>query len=325
MQRAHHQRATRIGRRHLPVVVLTVAAIVMAGCSAAEPAAEPSIRDTITSDDSDSEDNDGSVLQATVADDQGTTDEPDDQDGDGSTTTTDNGSSTTETSTTSPTDPGVCDTSAATEIRFETGGTSATISAAVSAGQQDHYELEVGDGQIMTIRVTSGDDSARAKVRAPTTASWSNDFSERVIAPTRAGFYEICVLAGQAGADYELFVAVINDTTPDRVDASWCGSTVNDRGSIQFDIGAFGSTIDGGVLRDERDLYTIEASAGQDITLFLTSLEANAVFDLRSPSGELLIDEVSDFRIPLPEDGVYQICVGSVRGNSSYTLSVDIT
>jgi hypothetical protein len=315
MERAHHLRAGVTARRRLPIVAIAALAVVIVGCSADEPAAEPSVRDTINSD---SPDNDGSILQATVAD--GSTE--DDAATEGS--TPDAGPSSSTTAATSPDAGSACDGDGANEIRFEPGGTSTTITAAVSSGQQDHYELEVGDGQIMTIRVTSGDDSARAKVRAPTTGNWSNEFSERIIAPTRAGFYEICVIAGQAGADYELFVAVINDTTPDRIDASWCGSTVNDRGSIRFDIGAFGSTIDGGVVRDERDLYTIEASAGQDIDLFLVSLEDNALFDLRAPSGEMLVTETSDFRIPLPEDGIYQICIGSQRGNASYTLDVGI-
>lgn len=322
MERAHHLRAGIAARRHLPIAAVVALALLIVGCSADEPAAEPSVRDTITSD---STDNDGSILQATVADDSTGDDADTDTTGDDADgTTPDTGPPSSTTEVTSPDAGGACDGDGASEIRFERGGTSTTITAAVSGGQQDHYDLEVGDGQIMTIRVTSGDDSARAKVRAPTTGNWSNDFSERIIAPTRAGFYEICVIAGQAGADYELFVAVINDTTPDRVDAAWCGSTVNDRGSIRFDTGAFGSTIDGGVLRDERDLYTIEASAGQDIDLFLASLEDNAVFDLRSPSGVLLDAEVFATGGELPEDGIYQICIGSQRGNATYTIFVSI-
>lgn len=322
MERAHHLRVGRAARRRLTIAVLAALAVVGASCSAdAEPAAEPSIRDTITNDGSD---NDGSILQATVDgnpdDTEGAADEGDGADG--TTPATDPPSS--ETEVTGPDLVGTCDADEATEITFEPGGTSAAINAAASSDQQDRYELEVGDGQIMTVLVTSEDRSARARVRAPNTANWSNDFSERVIAPTRAGFYEICVIAGRDGADYELFVSVIDDTTPNRIEASWCGSTVNDRGAIQFDIGAFGSAVEGGVLRDERDLYTIEASAGQGTNLALVSLEDNAVFDLRSPSGDLLDTEAFSVGGILPEDGVYQICVGSLRGNASYTLYVSI-
>ena len=40
--------------------------------------------------------------------------------------------------------------------------------------------------------------------------------------------------------------------------------------------------------------------------------------------GEIIVDGVSDYRIPLPESGDYLICVGSIRGNASYTLTVTI-
>ncbi len=285
--------------------VIAIAVTVLAtGCGADDPTAEPGLGDTVAP----ARGGDGSVLQATVAE-GADGDGGDDGEGDGDATTT-------------GTDH--CGSAEPTEIRFQRGATSATVDAAASAGQRDRYSVEVGSGQIMTVAVESSDATARATIRAPTTDRPSTEFVERTIVPTRAGRYEICVIAGPGGADYELLVSVVDDDSPVRADAAWCGDTVNDRGPIRFDRGAFADTVDGGIVLGERDLYTIEAAAGQNIDLFLVSVEDNTVFDLRAPSGELLVDGVSDFRIPLPEDGVYQICIGSVRGNASYELTVSI-
>ncbi len=226
------------------------------------------------------------------------------------------------TETTAPS--GFCPGAQPTAIRFQTGGTSATIDTPASAGQIDLYTLDVGDDQIISVSLESDDPAAEVELADPGDDDGSDPFREMVVSPSRAGTYRICVAAGPDGADYRLIVRVVTDNSPTRIDAPWCGDTVNDRGPIRFAAGAFSASVEQGVIRGERDLYSIEAAAGQDIDLFLISLEDNAVFDLRSPSGELLIDEVSDFRIPLPEDGVYLICVGSTRGNASYVLDVAI-
>ncbi len=254
------------------------------------------------------------TLQATIGD--GGDDNGDDTagDGDGDGLASSDGTAT---------PPGFCDEAAPTEIRFQPGGTSAVVDNPASADQQDLFRLAVGDDQILTVVLDSTDGDARATLVTPA-GTESDAFTDRVVAPTDAGSYAICVAAGPTGADYRLTITVIDDNTPTRVDAPWCGDTVNDRGAIRFAAGGFSGTVDGAVLAAERDRYTIEAAAGQDIDLLLVSAEANAVFDLRSPSGEILIDEVADFRIPLPEDGVYEICVGSSRGNATYVLDVSI-
>jgi len=334
MERAHHRTALRrFGRRRsVAVAVLAAIALLLASCSSDDSTAEPSVSDTVTG----GTDSDGSILQATTAD--GGTDDAGDADdgtddgqdgnstGDGKTEGA-SGADDTPGSTSRPDagGNGFCGSGQPRAIQFDRGASSATIDITASGEERSLYTLEVGAGQIMTVRVDSTDATATAILRAPTTDLPSTGFTERTIVPTREGIYEICIAAGETGADTQLFVSVIDDNTPVRVDESWCGSTVNDRGEIRFDPGMFGTSLEGAVLRDERDVYTIEAGAGQDIDLVLTSLEDNAVFDLRSPSGETLIAGVSDFRIPLPEDGDYLICVGSVRGNASYTLDIAIT
>jgi len=332
MERAHHRTALgrSSNRRAVAGAALAAITLLLASCSTDDPSAEPGVRDTVTG----GTDSNGSILQATTADggtggDQAGDDQADEGQaggttGDGKTDSSD-GSTTSTTGSSSAAGRGFCGSDRPTPIQFDRGTSSAIIDIAASGDQTFLYTLEVGAGQIMTVQVESADATATASLRAPTTDLPSTGFTERTINPTREGLYEVCVTAGPTGTDAQLLVSVIDDNTPVRADASWCGSTVNDRGEIRFDPGTFGTSIEGGVLRDERDVYVIEAGAGQFIELFLASLEDNAVFDLRSPSGETLIAEVSDFRLPLPEDGDYQICVGSVRGNASYTLDISIT
>ena len=65
------------------------------------------------------------------------------------------------------------------------------------------------------------------------------------------------------------------------------------------------------------------------MTLQITSLEKNAVFQVQTPGGNYLRgageeDDAMSFNGSLPEDGDYEIIVGGTRGNASYKLTVTI-
>ena len=210
------------------------------------------------------------------------------------------------------------------DIRFAPGESASTVNSTVPADETDLYRIEVGDAQTMSVTVRSAKDDALASITAPDQSIIPGRFVERVVAPTQAGTYLICVAPSVGDVEYELTVSVINDNTPTKVDAPWCGDSVNDRGDIRFQAGAFSGQVQDAVIRGERDLYRLEAGEGQPIDIFLTSLEDNAVFSFRSPSGEIIIDEVSDFRFPLPESGIYTFCIGATRGNASYTMDVTV-
>ncbi|MGH1488186.1 MAG: hypothetical protein ACRBK7_02130 [Acidimicrobiales bacterium] len=210
------------------------------------------------------------------------------------------------------------------EIKFRPGAVSSEVDSATIPGQVDIYEIEVNADQIMTITLQSANPDAVATLYRPDGTTQPGAFIDSTVAPTQAGSYWICVTSGSSGADYQLSTSVIDDRTPTKIDKPWCGDQVNDRGEIRFLPDRYAAEVENAVVRGERDLYRIGANEGQQIDLLLTSLESNAVFDLWSPSGEILIDEVSDFRLPLPESGTYEICVGSTRGNATYTLAVDI-
>ena len=77
-------------------------------------------------------------------------------------------------------------------------------------------------------------------------------------------------------------------------------------------------------MRGDRDVYLLTADGGQTMTVNITSLEDNAVFDIVTPSGLILDTESMDTRQLLPHRGDYQIIVGGTRGNATYELTVAI-
>ena len=91
---------------------------------------------------------------------------------------------------------------------------------------------------------------------------------------------------------------------------------------VQFDDGAFGTTLAGAVIRGDRDLYVLQAKADQELILNIASWEDNAVFDVLAPDETLIVDEARDAAVPLPETGSYKVVVGGTRGNATYTLNI---
>lgn len=98
---------------------------------------------------------------------------------------------------------------------------------------------------------------------------------------------------------------------------------------IKFAKGKSSATISGAVIRGDRDTYVVGARAGQMMTVRITSLEKNAVFQIEDPSGAYLQDageedDATNVTNSLPEDGDYRIVVGGTRGNATYRLTVSI-
>jgi len=100
-------------------------------------------------------------------------------------------------------------------------------------------------------------------------------------------------------------------------------SAVNTK-PVQFEAGRNGTVINHAVVRGERDVYLLKAQGGQQMKLALTSTEQNAVFDVVSPSGDILTTEAQSETVLLPHTGEYQVIVGSTRGNATYELQMTI-
>ncbi|HEY9877228.1 MAG TPA: hypothetical protein V6D29_02170 [Leptolyngbyaceae cyanobacterium] len=93
---------------------------------------------------------------------------------------------------------------------------------------------------------------------------------------------------------------------------------------VQFSPGKSSVLLENSVVRGERDVYLINAQGGQEMSLDLSSPEGNAVFDVISPSGYVLLREAEQETLALPQTGDYQVVVGGTRGNASYKLRVEI-
>ncbi|MEL6262729.1 MAG: hypothetical protein AAFR12_16850 [Cyanobacteria bacterium J06626_6] len=93
---------------------------------------------------------------------------------------------------------------------------------------------------------------------------------------------------------------------------------------VFFDPGKSSTTLSNAVVRGDRDLYILTAQGGQLMTLAISSIEDNAVFDIVDPSGLILGTELTQEKIRLPHTGDVQIIVGGTRGNATYDLEVAI-
>jgi len=112
---------------------------------------------------------------------------------------------------------------------------------------------------------------------------------------------------------------------------------------IFFATGSTRGTMGGHVLRGARDLYSLNADAGQHMTITLTAPDDNAVFQVYEPDTSVVrdADGVLEFKgtpLPgagaaedttrwtgrLPRAGTYLIVVGSTRGNARYSMDIKI-
>ena len=93
---------------------------------------------------------------------------------------------------------------------------------------------------------------------------------------------------------------------------------------VKFAGGKSGTTLSDSVVRGDRHVYLLSAQGGQTMSLDISSLEDNAVFDVVSPSGYILMRESMSESVPLPETGEYKVIVGGTRGNATYDLAVSI-
>jgi hypothetical protein len=110
-----------------------------------------------------------------------------------------------------------------------------------------------------------------------------------------------------------------------------------------FATGSTSGTVGGHVMRGERNLFSLKAQAGQNMTVTLTAPDANAVFQVFEPGTTIGRDndgllEFHGTALPgagetqdatrwqgrLPKSGTYLIVVGSTRGNARYSMDVKI-
>lgn len=94
---------------------------------------------------------------------------------------------------------------------------------------------------------------------------------------------------------------------------------------IRFARGRTTTVLKGAIVRGTNDRYLLRASAGQTMSVHITSVENNAVFEIFAPrSGRSLAGVGNDWSGELPRSGDYTIVVSGERGNAEYTLEVTV-
>lgn len=100
--------------------------------------------------------------------------------------------------------------------------------------------------------------------------------------------------------------------------------------TIKFTRGASSATVEGSVVRGDRDIYIVHARAGQEISVSVVAFENNAAFSILPPGATEPIagtEEEKDVRSwqgTLPTNGSYRIKVSGTRGNANYKLKISI-
>jgi hypothetical protein len=99
---------------------------------------------------------------------------------------------------------------------------------------------------------------------------------------------------------------------------------------VRFARGTSSAVLKGSVIRGDRDTYILGAGEGQTMTVKITSLEENAVFQIYRPGGKQTLDgageeeDATEWTGELPASGDYTIVVGGTRGNATYKLEIKI-
>ena len=97
---------------------------------------------------------------------------------------------------------------------------------------------------------------------------------------------------------------------------------------FKFAPGADHGTVDGYINRGYSDIWTLEARAGQEMTIEVishyTSASGTALVALTAPDGQLYPTDSAVSHFQLPATGKYQLTVTSKQHDASYTMNVRV-
>lgn len=97
-----------------------------------------------------------------------------------------------------------------------------------------------------------------------------------------------------------------------------------DRGRIQFAAGTDSGSVSDTVARGDWHHWAARAGRGQFIQVTVSAVAGNVTFELYTPAGDQLADDVRSFSAQLPATGDYAIDVGSTGGVADYTVTVTV-
>jgi len=115
-------------------------------------------------------------------------------------------------------------------------------------------------------------------------------------------------------------------TDNQRIDATQVTANVEVRvfERVRFAQGTSSASAEGAVIRAERDVYILEAQAGQTMLIELASTADNALFTLVAPDNTIATTEAVQEQITLPLNGDYKVVIAPSPGNAEYNVSFTI-
>ncbi len=254
-------------------------------------------------------------VEATVTGDDSTTTENtigSRQDGESTGDTTD------DSTTTTPADP-----SPPRVVAFERGASAAVVSDSVERGARHTYTIEAGEGQTMELLITSLEDNAVFDLLDPDGDVLEREQKNTTTVLPEDGIYEVVVGGTRGNATYELTIVIPPGTSADDAESADDGPVVFE--AIEFEPGTSSATLTGSIQDSAVKPYTIEVSAGQTMAFSISSIQNNAQITLVSPSGTLMMVDVTLESVPLEEDGSYTLIVSATEGQAIYELVVTVT
>ena len=215
----------------------------------------------------------------------------------------------------------------ASRIQFQPGTTSWYTPGDLAPNTKKRFVLGAMEGQQMTVNLFTepvdgaflyiwGADGTVFTLMSPT-QNWSNP-----LPLTQDYFIEVRSVSAQQ-ITYQLNVEI-------PAGAAVPSQTMRVDKPIRFAVGPMDVSVNGAVIRGERDRYTLSMIAGEILSVVIFSVEGNASFSILDPNNNPMpgteeYKEAIQWSIPIPADGEYAIIVAPTRGNATYTLNVQVS
>lgn len=220
-------------------------------------------------------------------------------------------------------------------VVFPTGATSTVESDEITSGGRFIYRVDALAGQILNVSVSASAGTAEYVVNDPQGIALTGSVFSSSTELGVDGVHEIIVSAtGGDTASFELSIDIppADDSgevagDPFIVEGIDLTGYVDPTGveEIKFERGAFSGTVSSAVVRAEHEIYLFETSDTVTAFLTITSLEDNAVFEIISPSNEVLATEVTFSTWDIDEAGIYAVIVSGTRGNATFDLTLELS
>lgn len=219
----------------------------------------------------------------------------------------------------------------ATRIQFQANTTSWNTSGNLAAKAKARFVLRAMSGQQMNVSLSTNPansaflyiwsaDGTVYTLMAPT-QKWSG------VLPANQDYYVEVRSASAQASSYQLSVNIpATASVPTPSDAP----KIRVDQAIRFAVGPMDVTLNGAVIRAERDRYKLSMLAGETLSVVISSTENNAIFSILGPDQKPVAGteegkDTTQWSLKVSADGEYAILVAPSRGNATYKLTVKVS